>query len=122
MNEVLSTGGDSFYFPKNDDPAITAAQKELAKLMISQEVQVAFNLKKGSHPVRGDIDLSSANDCMQKGLQILADGNVMLSGDEVLSADTQGQIEDLMVEFWNDPSYSAADAQAAYAAIIADAD
>ena len=122
VNEEISTGGDAFYFPKNDDPAITAAQKELAKLMISQEVQVAFNLKKGSLPVRGDIDLSAANDCMQKGLQILADGNVMLSGDEVLSADTQGQIEDLMVEFWNDPSYSAADAQAAYAAIIADAD
>lgn len=122
VNEVISTGGDAFYFPKNDDPDITAAQKELAKLMISQEVQVAFNLKKGSLPVRGDIDLSSANDCMQKGLKILADGNVMVSGDEVLSADTQGQIEDLMVEFWNDPSYSAADAQAAYAAIIAEAD
>ncbi|WP_299150812.1 ABC transporter substrate-binding protein [uncultured Tateyamaria sp.] len=122
VNEVISTGGDAFYFPKSDDPDITAAQKELAKLMISQEVQVAFNLKKGSLPVRGDIDLSSANDCMKKGLEILAAGNVMLSGDEVLSADTQGQIEDLMVEFWNDPSYSAADAQAAYAAIIADAD
>ena len=122
VNEVISTGGDAFYFPKNDDPAVTAAQKELASLMISQEVQVAFNLKKGSLPVRGDIDLSAANDCMQKGLKILADGNIMVSGDEVLSADTQGQIEDLMVEFWNDASYSAADAQAAYAAIIADAD
>ncbi|WP_299286125.1 ABC transporter substrate-binding protein [uncultured Tateyamaria sp.] len=122
VNEVISTGGDAFYFPKSDDPDVTAAQKELAKLMISQEVQVAFNLKKGSLPVRGDIDLSAANDCMKKGLEILAAGNVMVSGDEVLSADTQGQIEDLMVEFWNDPSYSAADAQAAYAAIIADAD
>lgn len=122
VNEIISTGGDAFYFPKNDDPAITAAQKELAKVMISQEVQVAFNLKKGSLPVRGDIDLSAANDCMQKGLAILAAGNILPSGDEVLSADTTGQIEDLMVEFWNDPSYSAADAQAAYAAIIADAD
>ncbi|MEM9710083.1 MAG: ABC transporter substrate-binding protein [Pseudomonadota bacterium] len=122
VNEVISTGGDAFYFPKQEDAGIEAAQKELASLMISPEVQVAFNLKKGSLPVRGDIDLSAANDCMQKGLEILAAGNILLSGDQVLSADTQGQIEDLMVEFWNDSSYSAADAQAAYADIIANAD
>ena len=46
VNEIIATGGDAFYFPKQDDPAIEAAQKELAKLMISKEVQVAFNLKK----------------------------------------------------------------------------
>ena len=122
VNEIISTGGDAFYFPKQDDPEIEAAQKELAKLLLSPEVQVAFNLKKGSLPVRGDIDLSSANDCMKKGLEILAAGNILQSGDQVLSADTSGQIEDLMVEFWNDPSYSAADAQAKYAEIIASAD
>ncbi len=122
VNEIISTGGDAFYFPKQDDPEIEAAQKELAKLLLSPEVQVNFNLKKGSLPVRGDIDLASANDCMKKGLEILASGNILQSGDQVLSADTSGQIEDLMVEFWNDPSYSAADAQAKYAEIIADAD
>ena len=42
--------------------------------MLSPEVQVAFNLKKGSLPVRGDVDLSAANDCMKKGLEILAGG------------------------------------------------
>ncbi|MGH1329317.1 MAG: ABC transporter substrate-binding protein [Paracoccaceae bacterium] len=121
-NEVISTGGDAFYFPVNDDADVTAAQKELAALLVSPEVQVAFNLKKGSLPVRGDVDLSTANDCMQKGLKILADGGVMPSGDQVLSADTQTQIEDLMVEFFNDPSITAEDAQKRYAALIADAD
>ncbi|MEM9640109.1 MAG: ABC transporter substrate-binding protein [Pseudomonadota bacterium] len=122
VNEIISTGGDAFYFPKQDDPEIEAAQKELAKLMISPQVQVAFNLKKGSLPVRGDIDLAAANDCMKKGLEILANGSILLSGDQVLSADTQGQLEDLTVEFWSDPSYSPADAQSAYADIIANAD
>ncbi|MFY0660452.1 MAG: carbohydrate ABC transporter substrate-binding protein [Shimia sp.] len=122
VNEIISTGGDAFYFPKQDDPEIEEAQKELAKLLLSPEVQVNFNLKKGSLPVRGDIDLTAANDCMKKGLEILASGNILQSGDQVLSADTSTQIEDLMVEFWNDPSYSAADAQAKYAEIIADAD
>jgi glucose/mannose transport system substrate-binding protein len=122
VNEVISTGGDAFYFPNNDDPEVTAAQLELASLLISPEVQVAFNLAKGSLPVRGDIDLSAANDCMKKGLEILAAGNILPDGNQTLSPDTSGQIEDLMVEFWNDPSYSAADAQAAYAAIIGSAD
>jgi len=122
VNEIISTGGDAFYFPKQDDPEIEAAQKELAKLLLSPEVQVNFNLKKGSLPVRGDIDLAAANDCMKKGLEILASGNILPDGNQVLSADTTGQIEDLMVEFWNDPSYSAADAQAKYAEIIAEAD
>ena len=122
VNEVISTGGDAFYFPKQDDPAIEAAQKELAKVMISKEVQVAFNLKKGSLPVRGDIDLAAANDCMKKGLDILAAGSILPDGNQVLSPDTTSQIEDLMVEFWNDTSYATADAQAAYADIIANAD
>ncbi|WP_417249102.1 ABC transporter substrate-binding protein [Celeribacter sp.] len=121
VNELIDTAGDAFYFPKNDDPEIEAAQKELAALMLSKEVQVAFNLKKGSLPVRGDVDLSAANDCMKKGLKILADGNTVPSGDMLLSPDTSGQIEDLMTEFWSS-DLSAADAQARYAEIIADAD
>ncbi|UZD90417.1 ABC transporter substrate-binding protein [Cognatishimia activa] len=121
VNEVISTGGDAFYFPKNDDPEIEAAQKELASLMISKAVQVSFNLKKGSLPVRGDVDLSAANDCMKKGLEILAGGNILPDGNQVLSADTTGQIEDLMTEFWS-TDLSATDAQARYADIIASAD
>ncbi len=121
LNEILDTGGDAFYFPANDDPEITAAQKELAALLISPEVQVSFNLAKGSLPVRGDIDMAAANGCMQKGLGILADGGILPSGDQSLSADTQTQIEDLMAEFWSG-DMPAADAQARYADLIASAD
>jgi len=122
VNEIISTGGDAFYFPLNDDPEVTAAQLRLASLLISPEVQVAFNLAKGSLPVRGDIDMSTANDCMQKGLEILASGNILPDGNQTLSPDTSAQIEDLMVEFWNDPAVTAADAQARYAEIIGSAD
>ncbi|WP_370541674.1 hypothetical protein [Actibacterium sp. 188UL27-1] len=121
VNEVISTGGDAFYFPKHDDPAVTAAQKELAKAMFSKEAQVAFNLKKGSLPVRGDIDLSAANDCMKKGLEILAAGNILPSGEEFLSADTVEQTKDLFTEFWNDRSMTIEAAQARYADIIGSA-
>ncbi|NQZ33420.1 MAG: carbohydrate ABC transporter substrate-binding protein [Oceanospirillaceae bacterium] len=122
VNEVISTGGDAFYFPKNKDPEITKAQKQLASVMLSKATQVAFNLKKGSLPVRGDIDISAANDCMKKGLKILADGGILPSGDQLLSADTTGQIEDLFVEFWNDPSMDIKTAQARYVKLIKLAD
>ncbi|MBX2886632.1 MAG: ABC transporter substrate-binding protein [Granulosicoccus sp.] len=121
VNEILDTGGDAFYFPVVEDEEIKKAQLELASILISPEAQVNFNLKKGSLPVRGDIDLSAANDCMQKGLSILADGNVLPSNDMALSPDSQTQIEDLMAEFWSS-DMSAADAQESYASIIEQAE
>ena len=120
--EILDTGGDAFYFPAQDDADVEAAQKELAALLVSPAVQVAFNLKKGSLPIRGDIDMSTANDCMQKGLKILAGGNVVPSGDILLSADTNNQVNELMNTFWSDLYMSPEDAQAKYAKIIASAD
>jgi glucose/mannose transport system substrate-binding protein len=122
VTEVISTGGDAFYFPKNDDADTEAAQKRLAALLVSPEVQVAFNLKKGSLPIRGDVDLAAANDCMKKGLEILAGGNILPDGNQTLSPDTSGQIEDLMTEFWASEDISAVDAQARYADIISKAD
>ena len=117
MNEYISTGGDAFYFPKNKDPEIEAAQKRLAALLVSPEVQVAFNLKKGSLPIRGDVDLAAANDCMKKGLKILAGGNIVPSGDQLWTPDTQKQAEDLMVEFWKS-DLAPADAQAKWVEIL----
>ena len=122
LNEVLDTGGDAFYFPVIDDEETRAAQLEMAAMLVSPEVQVAFNLAKGSLPVRGDVDLSAANDCMQKGLAILASGEGILpSGDMALSQDSTIQVEDLMAEFWSS-DMSAADAQARYVDIIGSAD
>ncbi|MCX2724590.1 ABC transporter substrate-binding protein [Roseibium salinum] len=122
VNEVIQTGGDAFYFPKVDDPAITEAQGELAKVMMSPEAQVAFNLKKGSLPVRGDVDLEAANDCMRKGLAILDKGNIIQAPDQLMSADSLVQVNDLFVEFFNSPSMSAEDAQEQFAAIVGSAD
>ena len=58
---------------------------------------------------------------MQKGLKILANGGILPSGDQSLSADTQTQIEDLMAQFWSG-DMSAADAQDDYAQLIKKAD
>lgn len=122
VHEVISTGGDAFYFPVIDDPEVKEAQDQLAALMMSPEVQVAFNLKKGSLPVRGDVDLDTANDCMKKGLDILASGNTLPDVNQLNTEDTNTQLNDLFVEFFNDESITPQDAQARFVDIIAQAD
>ncbi len=118
----ITTGGDSFYFPKLDDPEKSKAQETLASVMLSPDTQVAFNLKKGSMPVRGDVNLSAANDCMKKGLDVLKTGNVIPSTDELISPDTTTQINDLMTQFFADMSMTPEAAQKTYADLIASAD
>jgi glucose/mannose transport system substrate-binding protein len=124
MNDQLSGGGDAFYFPvlpEGTDPAVIEAQTELAKILVGKEAQLAFNLKKGSMPIRTDIDLSQANACMQKALELL-DNGLLPSGDFALSSDTQQQLQDLNIEFLGDDSITIDDYVERYASIIESAD
>jgi glucose/mannose transport system substrate-binding protein len=119
VEPVLGTGGDVFYFPKSADPEVTKAQMALASSMVTKEVQVAFNLKKGSLPMRADVDLSAANDCMKKGLAILDQGTkVFPNNSQMLDRDSLNQINDVMKEFFSDLTITPAVAQEQFAAII----
>ena len=71
--------------------------------------------------MRGDVDLASANECMKKGLDIVAKGNALTSTDQLLSADTQKQKEDLMTEFFANASTTPEAAQKRFADIIGSA-
>ncbi|MGV8984926.1 MAG: ABC transporter substrate-binding protein [Cypionkella sp.] len=122
ITPVLNTGGDVFYFPKNSDPKVTEAQMVLASTLLKPDVQVAFNLKKGSLPIRADVDISKASDCMQKGLQILDHSTLVYpSNSQLIDRDSINQISDLMTQFFSDTSMTAATAQAKFADIIKNA-
>ena len=120
--EVLGTGGDAFYFPVLNDEDQIAAQGELAALLLKPATQVAFNLKKGSLPVRGDVDLEAANDCMRKGLELLAAGKLLPDTNQFNTPDTQNQLNTLFTEFFADPSMTAEETQARFVDIIASAE
>lgn len=124
LGTQLTGGGDSFYFPvlpEGTDPAVIEAQAQLARILISPEAQLKFNLVKGSMPIRTDIDLSGANACMTKALELL-DNGLLPSGDFSLSSDTQQQLQDLSLEFFADESISVDDYIERYASIIEQAD
>ena len=122
LNATIATGGDAFYFPLLKDAEKSKAQEVLATTLLDPKTQVAFNLKKGSVPVRGDVDLNTANDCMKKGLDILAEGNIIPWTDQLLTQDTQKQKEDLFSEFFANASLTPEDAQKRFVDIIAAAD
>jgi glucose/mannose transport system substrate-binding protein len=108
-----------FYFPKNKDPKVTEAQMKMASTLITPAVQVAFNLKKGSLPMRADVDLGAANDCMKKGLEILDHSSAVFPNDvQMLDRDSINQINDLMTNFFSKPDMTTADAQAKFVEII----
>jgi glucose/mannose transport system substrate-binding protein len=122
VNAVIQTGGDSFYFPLLKDADKSKAQEVLASTMLSPATQVAFNLKKGSLPVRGDVDLNAANDCMKKGLDILAKGNTIPDTNQLMTEDSLTQVNDLFAEFFATPTMTPEDAQKRFADIVAKAD
>jgi glucose/mannose transport system substrate-binding protein len=98
-------GGDVFVFPQVDDPAQQAAQEKLAELMMAPETQIEFNKKKGSVPVRLDVDVSSMDICAQKGMAALRDPVRQIPSDNFLTTpDMYGALQDVITEYWNTPS------------------
>ena len=98
-------GGDVFVFPKIDDPAQKAAQDKLAEVMFAPATQIAFNMKKGSVPVRLDVDVSSMDACAQKGMAALQDPAQQIPSDNFLSTpDLVGAVQDAITQYWHNPS------------------
>jgi glucose/mannose transport system substrate-binding protein len=116
---TVSTGGDIFLFPKNSDAAVEAAQLKMASMMVNPQVQALFNNAKGSMPIRDDVDMSLADDCMKVGLSIIGDEkNIAVDSGRWLNTDTNGQMNDLFAQFWAEDSMTIEDAQARYVEII----
>lgn len=69
--KYVRTGGDIFVFFKQKDAEVERAQLSLASLMVNPRTQALFNTAKGSAPIRDDVDLSLANDCMKKAIAVL---------------------------------------------------
>jgi glucose/mannose transport system substrate-binding protein len=97
-------GGDVFAFPKTKDPNAVKAQIMLAKVLLDPETQIKFNAKKGSIPVRTDVDTSSLDICAQKGAKMVADKAQQAPAMELLTPPSvTGAVEDVISSFWNNP-------------------
>jgi glucose/mannose transport system substrate-binding protein len=105
-------------FPKTDNANAIKAQNLLATVMTSPEAQVAFSSKKGSIPIRPDVDTGSLDICAKEGIAIMKDKSRQLPNPEMLiSPDLQGALTDVITNFWN-KNESAEDAQKAFASAL----
>jgi glucose/mannose transport system substrate-binding protein len=115
-------GGDVFVFAKTSDPAQIEAQKVLAKIVLDPAVQVKFAQKKGSVPIRLDVDASSLDLCAQTGMKMVADSARQVPAVELLTpASLTGALEDVISEYWNRKDMTADAFVAKFAQTLAEA-
>ncbi len=94
--------GDVFVFPKTKDPEAIKAQRLFATVVTSPAVQVAFNTKKGSIPIRTDVDMGKLDICSQLGVNAMKDPSRHLpSPSQLISPEKGGAIQDIITKFWN---------------------
>jgi glucose/mannose transport system substrate-binding protein len=94
--------GDVFVFPKTSNPEAIKAQKLLASVITAPATQVAFSIRKGSIPIRTDVDASKMDACAQQGLAIMKDKSRQLgAGETYLTPDQNGALADILTTYWN---------------------
>jgi glucose/mannose transport system substrate-binding protein len=103
-------GGDVFVFPKQKSSEAAAAQKKLANVMLEPTTQIAFAQKKGSIPVRQDLDVALLDACAQKAVAWIKDKQAQVPANELLSPPAiTGAVEDVISQYWNNNSMTTDD-------------
>lgn len=128
---VPRANGDAFVYLVNSlslfaqtDPAQTTAQEVLASAIMEPEVQIAFNIAKGSIPARSDLDLSALDSCAQATSASFVSNDAgdtavpTFAGSHAAPAAVVGAATDAITEFFNS-DMSAAEGAAALADAIA---
>jgi glucose/mannose transport system substrate-binding protein len=104
----LQIGGDVFVFPATKDKVQLATQDKLIEVLLDPISQIEFNKKKGSIPVRMDVDVSSMDACAQKANAVLKDPANQVEAMELISTPNfSGAMQDAVTQYWNNPSMSA---------------
>jgi glucose/mannose transport system substrate-binding protein len=95
---------DVFVFPKVKDPAVQQAQQVMAETLLDPTVQVDFSLKKGSFPVRSDVDTSKLDACAKQGVAFVKAGKVAPEHAIVLPPSKVGALTDLISQYFAAPT------------------
>ncbi|MDK4742530.1 ABC transporter substrate-binding protein [Rhizobium sp. CNPSo 3464] len=109
---------DSFSFPKIADAASQKGQTLLAEVAMDPAIQVEFSLRKGSVPMRTDVDKSKLDICAQKGLELMSAGKIVPDQALILSPQQAGALNDFVDEFWTNPSEDSASGAEKFFAIF----
>jgi len=107
---------DSFAMFKLKNPANSAAQKDLASAVMSPEFQEAFNLSKGSIPVRLGMKMERFDDCAKASAQEFStaakQASLLPSIANGMAAPSaiEWALKDAVSQFWNSDRMSTVEA------------
>ncbi|MFG6413164.1 ABC transporter substrate-binding protein [Roseateles sp. DC23W] len=97
--------GDVLVFPKSSadhDDSATPAQQLLARVATAPATQLAFSARKGSVPVRTDLDTRTLDACAQLGAAALRDAGRLVANTEMLLTPEQlTALERAVSDYWN---------------------
>jgi glucose/mannose transport system substrate-binding protein len=94
--------GDVLVFPKDRDGSVLPAQRLLARTATAPATQLAFSARKGSVPVRTDLDTRSLDACAQAGAAALRDAGRLVGNTELLLAPERlAALERAVSDYWN---------------------
>lgn len=94
--------GDVLVFPKDRDGSARPAQALLARVATAPATQLAFSARKGSVPVRTDLDTRTLDVCAQAGAAALRDAGRLVGNTELLLAPAQlTALERAVSDYWN---------------------
>ncbi len=118
---IMAIGGDVFIFPVLDDTEQEKAQDLLIQTIADKKALREFNRYKGSVPARVDVDMGGTDICAEAAMAALQKKEMRAPRSSMLlPADTDGEIRDLISEYWNDPSMTVDEAVERHAEILLD--
>lgn len=119
-SDAVVVEGAGFMFPLVESEAAQAGQDLFIEVLMDPEVQARFAAIKGAVPPSADADVSGLSSCTQLAAETLSgEGGGVATLSASVSSDGWGQIQDMLSNFWADPSMTAEAAAEQFAAIIA---
>lgn len=113
---------DAFAFAKTRDSGTQAAQALMADVLMDPQVQIAFSKRKGSIPVRSDVDAAGFDPCARLAAETIRDPatHLVSTGLFGVTSAVSGAIDDAISQFWNSPSMTPEQGRALFVRTIGD--
>lgn len=107
-DDLAVVGSDVMAFPRARTDAARRAQRLLAEVMLDPQVQHEFARRLGPLPARLDAPVGDLHPCMRHAAGLMRDAATAVPTPYMsLPPDVLGEIDDVIAEFWSDPSMSA---------------
>lgn len=118
-SEAVVVEGAGFMFPAPTSDAMQQGQDIFIEVLMDPAVQAEFAAIKGAVPPSAAADVSGLSSCTRIVADALDGPGGVATISASVSADGWGQIQDMLSNFWADPSMTPEAAAEQFAAIIA---